>query len=96
MKCFNNLIKTIHTKEKLFQENQYQEFLYDQTLRLKEGKDFDLDKCKTTITKSTNDKIKDQFQEIIEAIAEKDFTPNHKKPTLNFESTNNQRKIIFP
>ena len=64
-KCFNNLIKTIHAKEKQFQGNQYQEFLYDQTKKLKEGKYFDLDKCKSIINKSTNDKVKDQFQKII-------------------------------
>ena len=29
LKCFYNLIKRIHAKEKQFQENQYQDFLYD-------------------------------------------------------------------
>ena len=56
----------------------------------------DLTTCRAIINKSTDDEIKDQFQEKSEVIEEKNFKPDHKKPTLNFETISSQRKMIFP
>ena len=48
---YNRLINTINLKSKQFQEEQFNDFLSEQTRSLREGKEFELIKCQKNIRK---------------------------------------------
>ena len=54
--AYNNLLKILNIKNKQFEQNIFNDLLEDQNIREKEGKSFDINKCKEVMEKSSNKK----------------------------------------
>ena len=92
----NKLIKTIQFKTKQFQEDEYIDFLKEQTRNLRQGKDFEINKCQEIIKKSGSNQIINKFQDLMDAIKEKDCTLSHEKLSLNLRLNSQLKKSLFP
>ena len=49
---FNRLLKTIKIKQEQFEQEHYEEFLFDQTRKLRKGEPLHIPKCKEIINRS--------------------------------------------
>ena len=93
---FNRLLKTIKIKQKQFEQEHYEEFLFDQTRKLKKGEPIHPPKCKEIINRSSGSKIKDKFEDLIDEINESTIIPGHAKPIISLKSKSKRKTVIYP
>ena len=67
---YNNLLRILNVNNNQFEQNLFNDFLDDQNIRPKQGQLFDIDKCNEVIKKSTNTKIKQKLNVVIDKINE--------------------------
>ena len=67
-KEYSKLLRMIKLKQKQFEQEPYEEFLFDQSHKLKKGEPFNISKCKKAIIKSNNPKIKEKVEDLIKII----------------------------
>ena len=94
--AYNNLLKILNVKNKQFEQNIFNDFLEDQNIRAKQGQSFDIDKCIEVIKKSTNPKIKQKFDVVIDQINEANKPVKDNKPILKIKSYRSVTKDMYP
>ena len=94
--AYNNLLKTLNAENKQFQQYVFNDFLEEQNLRIKQGKSFDINGCKRVIKKSTNPKIKQKFNVVIDKMNEANKRVSDDKPKLKVQSYRSSAKDMCP
>ena len=94
--AYNNVLKILNIKNKQFEQNVFNYFLEDQNIRAKEGKSFDINKCKEVVEKSSNLKIKQKFTNIVDIIEKATQPVQDKKPELKIKSYISTAKDMYP
>ena len=60
-KEYNKLLTLSEIKEKQYEQEYYEEFLFDQIRKLKIGESLNMPKCMNIINRSIDPKLKDKF-----------------------------------
>ena len=92
----NNLLKILNIKNKQFEQNLFNNFLKDQNIRAKQGKSFDIDSCNEVIKKSTNPKIKQKLNVVIDKINEANAPVKIHQPILKIKYDKSLTKDMYP
>ena len=66
--AYNNLLRILNIENKYFEQDYFNSFLEDQNFKVKEEKEFDINKCKEIIKKPANPKIKQNFEGLVNEI----------------------------
>ena len=93
---YNNLLEILNIKNKQFEQNLFNTFLEDQNIRPKQDKSFDIDSCNKIIKKSTNPKIKQNFNVVIDKINEANAPVKGHKPILKIKYDKSLTKDMYP
>ena len=93
---YNNLLEILNIKNKQFEQNLFNNFLEDQNIRPKQDKSFDIDSCNKIIKKSTNPKIKQNFNVVIDKINEANAPVKGHKPILKIKYDKSLTKDMYP
>ena len=83
---YNKLFTLSEIKEKQYEQEHYEEFLFDQTRKLKKGESFTITKCLEIINRSIDPKLKDKFEDLIDEMNENTIIPTHAKPVIPIKS----------
>lgn len=95
--CFNKLLKILNAKNKQFEQNVYHEFSEDQNLRAKECESFDITRCREVIERSSNPKIKQKINSVIDSIEKPTTDPvKDDTPQLKIKSFRSSVKDMYP
>ena len=81
-KEYNKLLTLSEIKEKQYEQEHYEEFLLDQTRKLKIGESFNMPKSINIINRSIDPKLKDKFEDLIEEMNVNTIIPAHAKPII--------------
>ena len=93
---YNHLLEILNIKNKQFEQNLFNTFLEDQNIRPKQDKSFDIDSCNKIIKKSTNPKIKQNFNVVIDKINEANAPVKGHKPILKIKYDKSLTKDMYP
>ena len=93
---YNDLLKILNVKNKQFEQNLFNDFLEDQNIRAKQGKSFDINECRQVIKKSTNPKIEQKFNLVIDKINEANKPVKDNKPILKIKYNKSLAKDMYP
>ena len=95
--AYNNLLKILNAKNKQFEQNVYNEFSEDQNLRAKECESFDITRCREVIERSSNPKIKQKINSVIDSIEKPTTDPvKDDTPQLKIKSFRSSVKDMYP
>ena len=94
--AYNNLSNILNIKNRQFEQNLFNTFLEDQTLRAKQDKSFDINSCKELIKKSTNPKRKQKFNVVIDKVNEVNVPVKDNKPVLKTKHSKSLTRDIYP
>ena len=83
---YNKLFTLSEIKEKQYEQEHYEEFLFDQTRKLKKGESFIIPKSLKIINRSIDPKIKDKFEDLLDEINENTIIPAYSKPVIPIKS----------
>ena len=92
----SNFLKILNTKNKQFEQNLFNDFLEDLNIRAKQAKSFDIKECREVIKKSTNPKIKQKFNTLINSIERAAEPVEDDKPKLKIKSYRSSIKDMYP
>ena len=93
-KEYNKLLTLSEIKEKQYEQEHYEEFLLDQTRKLKIGESFNMPKSMNIINRSIDPKLKDKFEDLIEEMNVNTIIPARAKPIIPIKRK--QSHIIYP
>ena len=94
--AYNDLLKILNVKNKQFEQNLFNDFLEDQNIRAKQGKSFGINECRQVIKKSTNPKLEQKFNVVIDKINEANKSVKDNKPILIIKYNKSLAKDMYP
>ena len=92
---YNTLLKVLNIKNKQFQQVYYNSYLREQNVRVLQSKEYNINKCQELIKKSTNEKLKQQFQTLMCEVDKVNTPIKHKKLVMNIIEKSRQINYIY-